>query len=103
MDNIEDLRNGLGKELGLAVIFWFTVAAAVTFLVNRRRRTAGLAKATLFLTIWGIITVVPALLAIPTGRLALRQIQRSGGALKGRVQAWFGLIWGYSMVLVILG
>ena len=70
MNKVDELRRVFPKEIVLGLVFWFIAAAVVTYLVNRRRKTAGLAKATLFLAVWGIITVVPLLLAIPTGHLA---------------------------------
>lgn len=85
-----------------AVAIGALLATVITYLVNRRRQTAGMARATLFLAIWGLTTVIPLLLAIPIGHLAMRQIKRSGGALKGKGQAGFGLVCGYG-VLVMAG
>ncbi len=77
------------------------LATAITYFVNRGRKTSNLAKATLFLAVFGLATLIPLFIAIPVGHKALREIRRSGGALQGRGQAWFGLLCGYGAILAI--
>jgi hypothetical protein len=103
MNTVAEFEPSPSKEILWGVVFWFVIAVVVTYLINRRRQTARLSRITLFLAVWGIVTVIPLLLAIPTGHLALRQIRRSGGTLKGKAQAWFGLVCGYSLVLLLIG
>ena len=104
MNNVDALLlNTARNALIGTVIFWFIAGVVVTYLVNRRRETAAWAKASLFLAILGMGTIFPWLLALPAGHLALRQIRRSAGALKGKVQAIFGLFCGYGVVALGIG
>jgi hypothetical protein len=49
--------------------------------------------------IFGLATIIALLFAIPLGHLALRQIRRGGGTLKGKGQARFGLFCGYGLLM----